>query len=293
MNAYLHHRIIAGPREDLVPLVEWLADARAAGRELPVRAAFKIGRDVAEALVCLHLLGGSAGRIDPTSIHVDASASSAYLCPTEVPEDGVNGSHEHRVAHVADLAQLGQVLFELCCRRALRPGEDLKHLRAGFALVSLTNPKVPAAGDALIGALLAPTRGRGYERAKPVLDELRKIVDGMDRGPERAEPLRPQPAPDTRSMLGRKIDDLLAGWVPARIPAPDTPRAAHPATRRIAQGMLAALVMLKVFAPVPDAGATALVVPAASPRAAARPAANKAELTRRIIALQGELRRTR
>lgn len=289
MNVLHHHRILAGPRAGLVPLVDWLADSRAAGREVPVRTAFKIGRDVAEALVCLHLVGASAGRVDLSSIHVDATGAEAYLCPREVEPRAADGSREHRVAHAADLAQLGQVLFELCCRRALRPGEDLKHLRAGFALVSLTNPKVPPAGDALIGTLLAPGRARRHERAKPVLDELRRIVDELDRGPE-------APAPDTRSVIGRKIEDLLAGWAPEGAPAPAASPAAraHSVARRIAQGMLASLLILKVFAPVPEAtAAVAPRAPVASARAAAAAPASKADLTRRILALQGELRRAR
>lgn len=301
MNPLHHPRILSGPRAGLSPLSDWLAASRAAGREVSVRAAFKIGRDIAEALVCLHLVGVGAGRVDLSSIHVDEAGEQAYLCPVETAGKSADTSAEHRVTHAADLAQLGRVLFELCTRRALRPAEDFKHLRAGFALVSLTNPRVPAEGDALIGSLLAPAPGRRHERAKPVFDELRRIVAALDSGmPSAAAPVTPV-APETKSMLGRKIEELLAGWSPAVVPpgAAEAPApsvvertAAHPVLRRVAGAFGATLLLLKLIAPVPEVGASpAPRIDRPSVRAA-RPA-DRAELARRIVQLKSQLRSAR
>lgn len=284
-----HPRLLAGAAEGLTPLSTWRAN-----REVPVRAAFKIGRDVAEAITYLHLLGLSAGQIDSDSIFVNAAGDEAYLRPLVPDADAPVESATNRAPQRADLIELGVVLFELCCRRALRPREDLRHMRRGFALVSLTNPRVPAAGDTLITALLAPTPGNRYERAKQVLDDLRQIVAGFD-GP----PVVPAPAPTTASMVGRRVEELLAGWAPQAAPAAPVapaPRVAAPPggtplLRRLAGALSVVLALLWVFAPVSSSAGPA-EEPPRSVRASAAPK-DRAALARELIAIKRELMRTK
>lgn len=282
-----HPRLLAGaPRPGLTSLSAWLAVARAEKREIPVRAAFKIGRDIAEALTCLHLVGLSAGQVDADSIFI--GDGEAYLRPLLPEGDVPVGSAVNRAPQRADLIELGVVLFELCCRRTLRPREDLRHMRRGFALVSLINPRVPAAGDRLVAALLAPTPGNRYERVKQVLDDLRQIVAELDGAPA--------PQVVTPSVIVRRVDELLADWKPqaaAPAPVPHVPApSGTPLLRRLAGALSVVLALLWVFAPVPSAAST-------SPREESKPSVrapvskDRAALTRELIAIKQELMRTK
>lgn len=282
----------------LRPLSRWLAESREAGhpRPAPVRRIFKVGRDLAEALTCLHLLGLTAGQVDADAVYVDAELSEAYLLPMPVQPAADHDPLEstpYRDALRADLIQLGVLLFELACRRALRPREDLTHLRQGFALVSLINPQVPPEGDAVIARLLRTTAFQGYDRAKRVLDDLRGVLASLDL----AEAGGPAPAPASPTVIGRKVQDLLEGWAPhqERAPAPapaGAPRAGHAGLRCAAAALLSVFLLLRVMAPSPPPARAAARPPAPAASAANERPADSAGM-KLALARRAAARRTR
>jgi hypothetical protein len=265
-----HARLVAEAPEGLDTLD---ARLRAAGgkSEMPVRTIFKLGRDLAEALTALQLVGLSAGQLDAKSVYVDAELTEARLAP-RLPAEGAPADTITtticRDAQRSDLERLGALMFELCCGRA--PGSsDLRHMRRGYGIVSLNNPRVPAEGDAVIARLLGVTR-TGYVRAKEALDDLRRIVVAIDR----ADAGEDVAAPST-SLIGKKVEELFAGWrstsaktlVSTSIAAPTSSpglRGLH----RVLIALIAALLVLRVCAPVPVAANVAPkhAPPARTPR---------------------------
>lgn len=181
-----------GPFE---PLSERIRRSTAGAQRpgLPLIVAVRIGRDLAEALTCLHLHGFAAGQLDTDCVLVGSTGETVLRpLPAGGPAPDPLNSAGYRDLQQEDLRQLGVMIFELVARRGFTP-RDRCYLEQGFPILCLTRSGVPAAVDELVCQLLLTRRGRGYRRVKDVLDRLRQLVDELEHVRDPAPPPRPPP----------------------------------------------------------------------------------------------------
>lgn len=309
-----HFRIVSpeeSTRGPLRPLREHLASRGSLG----VREAIKLARDVAEALTVLHLRGLTAGAVDGEHVVVAPCGTEAFLLledrgrrPHGI-EEGLTGTVRE------DLRALGLLLFRLIAGRQLDTASDLLHLRRGFQLALIYNPRVPQEVDDLLSGLLLGRDGSPWAWAKDVLGVLRRALCAMDRPAagmpaEPAVPVCEEPParrsapPEEVERVQRMVEDWALAKARERTCAASTAtRAArqtpvagwrswaggfHGSVRRVLAGLavvlLAALLTLKGTAPLsPQAGADAGTVRARARAAgvsSAAAGASRAELKR-------------
>jgi serine/threonine protein kinase len=193
-----------------------LAGETLAGRlrresKLPVAAAVRVAREIAEGLVAAHAAGIIHRDIKPANVWLEALAGKpervrlldfGLACPPQ--EDGLltapgsvigtpaymapEQARGKKVDERADLFSLGVVLYEMLAGRRPFAGRDPMSILASVLADDPVPPKahaaeIPSALSALVVRLLAKDRTKRPPSAQAVVDELLAIERALHREP--------------------------------------------------------------------------------------------------------------
>src|SRR5215211_318019 len=179
-----------------------LRDRIASRRTLPPRAVVEVALEIAEALQAAHARGVIHRDIKPRNIlitdsgHVkvaDFGIARAAEATTSSDLGGILGSAKYmspeqaageRVGPASDLYSLGVVLYEMLTGRVpfeIETPADIPVEHAGGPPPHLReiNPRVPGDMDALVMKLLASDPEDRYASATQLINELRRVRDGL------------------------------------------------------------------------------------------------------------------
>ena len=193
------------------------------GRPLNVLHAVDMAVRIADALAALHQAGLTHGDLRPDNIvvtpkgHVkllDAglaaftgggaaraaagrggpAAATHAVTRYLAPEEALGERGDHR----ADLFTLGLVLHEMLTGRPAfdQPSAGdtlLAVLRATPPLPGLSNPKVPASLDAIVGRALSKAVDARYQTAEALADDLRRVKARLDDDLDEPGAVEPEP----------------------------------------------------------------------------------------------------